>query len=1129
MFEPSASVEGAKAVSAMTTADFLSALRARDVHCRAEAGRLCLNAPREALTADLQQELTRRKEEILSFLRSAENAVPPGRGLSVVPRGGDLPLSFAQERLWFLQRLDPESVVYNLQAGVSFPSGDLDIPALERTLTEIVRRHEPLRTRFEDREGRPVQLILPPAPVSLPVDDLSSLAETERAAEAARRATEEVRRPFDIERGPLLRVRLLRFASSRHRLLLTQHHLVTDGWSIALLVEEVLNVYAAFSAGRPSPLAEPRFQYADFASWQREWLSGEVLERQLSYWKERLRGAPPALELPTDRPRPPVETFRGANLDFELPKELAEVVIRRSRAEGVTVFMTLLAAFKALLARHTGVEDIVVGTANGNRMLLETEPMLGMFVNSLVLRTDLSGDPTVRELLDRVRRTVLEAHAHGDLPFEKLVEELKPERDLSRSPLFQVLFVMQNTPLEALVGKEPSGVIGDRGTAAFDLSFYLTQTERGFSGTIEYNTDLFDASTAASLRDRYALLLEGVAADAKRRLSEIPFPPEEERRALATGSETPAPVPARPLHEQFEAQAGRRPASVAVSCGKESFTYAELRRRAERLAARLQKRGVGPGALVGLHAGRSASLAVGLMGILKAGAGYVPLDPAFPPDRLRVMLADARPAAILTEEGLRDRLPASGAALLSLDGPEDDGSLSAVRAADEDLAYVIFTSGSTGRPKGVGVTHRALRNVVASMEREVELADDDVLVAVTTLGFDIATLEMLLPLLAGARVEIANHETASDPRALAQLLDAVGATALQATPATWRMLVEAGWGGRPGLKAISGGEALTPDLARALRERCGTVWNMYGPTETTIYSIVHRVGEVGASVPIGRPVANTRVYLLDRHLQPVPVGVRGELCIGGVGLARGYLERPDLTAERFLPDPFATEPGSRLYRTGDLGRARADGAFEYLGRLDDQLKLRGFRIEPGEIEAALREHEAVQSAVVVGRGRGDDRQLVAYVVFGTGLQPTVTELRQHLKRTLPAHLVPSSFLTLDSLPRTPSGKVDRRALADLVGTRTDSAAPRVEPRTPMEHLVAAAWQEALGIERLSIYDNFFDVGGHSLLSMRVLARLERTIGVRLGPRELIFQTLEQFAALCEERRRVRDEAAEGAA
>jgi amino acid adenylation domain-containing protein len=1110
--------EGARRVAVRPpTAELLSALRARDVKVWLQGDRLRLSAPPDALTAEMQAELTRRKSEIVDYLRAATVSpeIPP---LLPAPRDQDLPLSFAQERLWFLQKLDPESVVYNLQADVPL-LGPLDLSALERALFELVRRHEPLRTCFEEREGRPVQVILAPSPVEVPLNDLTSLGEAERRREAERLATEEVRRPFDLQHGPVFRVRLLRLTPVEHHLLVTQHHVVTDGWSIALLVEEVLALYGAFAAGRPSPLPEPRLQYADFARWQREWLQGEVLERQLSFWRERLRGAPLMLELPTDRPRPPVESFRGANLTFELPRDLCGGLHALSRAEGVTLFMTLLAAFKVLLARHSGQEDVVVGTANGNRSLLETERMLGFFVNSIVLRTDLSGDPTVRELLALVRKTTLEAQAHGDLPFEKLVEELKPERDLSRSPVFQVLFVMQNTPLEALARKGGEGVIGERGTAAFDLSLYLMETEQGLTGTLEYSTDLFDLATIRRLQDHYRRLLEGMVADPGQRLSEMPFLSEEERRLLASWNETSESLPTASLPEMFESRAASTPEAVAVVSAGESLTYAELDRRASRLAARLGALGVRPGTLVGVFLERSTSMPVGLLGILKSGGGYVPLDADYPRERLAHMLAESRPAVVLTQRDLLDRLPTSDAARLCVDDPlEEDGAARfSIRPADGDLAYVIFTSGSTGRPKGVGVTHAALRNVVASVRRLVGLSEGDTLLAVTTLCFDIASLEMLLPVVGGGRVVVARREDVADPRALARLLETNEATVMQATPATWRMLLDASWPGAPRLKVMCGGEALTAELARALRTRCGALWNMYGPTETAIYSVVHRVEEVEATVPIGRPVANTRIHLLDRNLQPVPVGVVGELCIGGVGVARGYLGRPDLTAERFVPDPLSDEPGTRLYRTGDRARWRGDGSLECLGRVDDQVKLRGFRIEPGEIEAALLGHEAIRFAVVQAReSDAADRQLVAYVVLGEGQEPTVTQLRAFLRQTLPAYMIPSSFVTLDSLPLTSTGKVDRRALAALVSSRRQ-AAPAVEPRTPMERLVAEAWGEALGIDRLSVHDNFFDLGGHSLLSLHVLARVERELGLRLNPRELIFQTLEQFAAVCEAR------------
>jgi amino acid adenylation domain-containing protein len=1060
------------------------------------------------------------------YLRGGDGGAAGLPPLRAAPRDHPLPLSFAQERLWYLQKLDPEGAAYNLQANLRF-TGAFDRGVLQRALVELVRRHEPLRTRFEDREGRPVQVIdPPPAEVPLPVHDLGGLPPAERAREAQRVANAEARRPFDLERAPSFRARLLALGPDAHELLVTQHHLITDGWSIALLVEDLLALHGALARGAPVPPPASALQYADFASWQRQWLDGEALERQLAYWRQRLRGAPPALELPTDRPRPPVQTSRGATLAFRLPKDVADAVRATSRAEGVSPFMTLLAAFKAVLARHCGQDDILVGTANGNRPLVETERVLGLFVNTLVLRTDLGGNPTFRELLGRVRRGVLDAYAHGELPFEKLVEDLRPPRDLSRSPIFQVLFVIQNTPLEALNRDGQKGVIGERGTAGYDLSVYLIETADGYAGSLEYSTDLFDEGTIARLAGHFRTLLEAAVRAPGTRVRALPMLEERERDLAVRGwnQTPPAAVPEPLLHRAIAAQAARTPDRVAVACGPEALTYREVEARANQLARRLRALGVRAEDRVGIALERSAGMVVALLGTLKAGAAYVPLDPGFPAARLALMAEDAGLRALVTQESLREEVPQAGAAVLSLDGDrealaaESDQPLSGPDPGPDALAYILYTSGSTGRPKGVQVPHRALTTFLAATGERPGLGPDDALLAVTTLSFDIAGLELYLPLLRGARVEIATREEATDGGLLLARLQACGATVMQATPATWRLLVEAGWGGGT-LKVLCGGEALPGDLAAELLRRGSSVWNMYGPTETTIWSAVHRVEAAEPVVPLGQPIAQTRLFVLDRYLEPLPPGADGELYIGGAGVARGYWNRPDLTAERFLPDPFAEEPGARMYRTGDRVRRRPDGTVDFLGRLDTQVKVRGFRIEVAEVEAELRRLPGVRQAVVVTRSHGGgDSSLAAYVVFGAGVEPTVTEMRTHLKRALPPYMVPSSFVALDALPLTPNGKVDRRALAALDGPPSHEPRGVVAPRTGTERLVAEVWQEMLGVATVSVHDNFFDLGGHSLLSMRALARLEKALGLRLNPREMVFQTLEQFAAMCDGRR-----------
>ncbi|HEY2940845.1 MAG TPA: amino acid adenylation domain-containing protein, partial [Vicinamibacteria bacterium] len=947
----------------------------------------------------------------------------------------------------------------------------------------------------------------------------------DRAAALRRLMAEEARLPFDLARGHLFRARLLRLADEDHVLLATLHHIVADGWSLGVLVRELGALYTAFSRNEPSPLPHLPVQYADFAQWQRQWLSGERLQRQLAYWREKLAGLP-TLNLPLDRPRPPLQTFRGAMHHFRIPGDVAARVRELARREKATIFMALMTAFQTLLHRYSDQEDVAVGTPVAGRTRTELEGLIGLFANTLVFRTDLGGDPSFREALARVRENALEAYAHQEMPFERLVGELRPERNLSAHPLFQVMFVLQNAPAAPvrLPGLGLGSVGVETGTSRFDLTLFVTDGADGFSGTFEYNTDLFDRETVERLSAHFGMLLEGAIEAPDRRISELPLLTSPERtRMIGEWNDTARDVPPEAcLHGLIEAQVARSPDRIAVSFEGESLSYRALDKRANQLAHRLRKLGIGPEVLVGIYLERSLDMVVALLATLKAGGAYLPLDPAYPQDRLAFMAADAGIHVLMTQASLLDMLPRGGAEVLCLDSERESLARESETALPElvsgdNLAYVLYTSGSTGRPKGVQIPHGAVVNFLTAMTEQPGLGPEDVLLSVTTLSFDIAGLELYLPLVMGARVELVGRETAADGRQLRERLDRSGTTVMQATPATWRLLLEAGWNGEAPLKVLCGGEALPGDLAAELLRRGASVWNLYGPTETTIWSALHRVVAAEPVAPLGRPIANTEMYVLDGRGQPVPVGVPGELFIGGAGVARGYRNRADLTAERFVPNPFASAPGARLYRTGDLVRYRPDGTIDFLGRLDNQMKVRGFRIELGEIEAALMDHEAVASAAVVARKNGaGDRQLSAHVVFGRGRDATVTELRADLKKKLPAHMIPSSFLVLDALPMTPNGKVDRKALARLED-RQDERVPARGPRTATERLVAEAWREALGLARVSVQDNFFDIGGHSLLSMRVLARLEKSLGLRLNPREMIFQTLEQFAAMCEER------------
>jgi amino acid adenylation domain-containing protein len=1052
-------------------------------------------------------ELAAQVEELRQ--EASGTALPPLRARE---RPAALALSFAQERLWVLEQIEGLGTAYNIPVVIGLHGG-LEIAALEQSLAEVVRRHEVLRTRFGRVDGAPVQVIEPALGLRLAVEDLSGVAARRRPAAARRRLAAIVGTPFDLERGPLLRAVLLRLSAQEHVAIVVMHHIVSDGWSLGILLREIATLYGALVAGRPSPLPELAVQYADYALWQREWLSGAALARQVGYWKERLAGAPAAIDLPCDRPRPAVQSFRGGVRRFALSALATRRLGELARGERATLFMVLLAAFQVVLSRWSGQQDIIVGTPIAGRTQRQSEELIGLFVNMLALRTDLSGDPTFRGLLGRVKEVSLGAYAHQEVPFEKLVAELQPVRDLSRQPLFQVLFALQNVPRERLElpGLTLRRMAGEHVTAKFDLSLHMVETQAELRGAVEYAADLFDGGTIDRLVGHLTTLLEGIAADADLRLSALPLLGEAERhRLLVEWNDTAAGYPSQQcLHDLFAAQAARTPDAVAVIYEERHLSYGELDRRANQLAHHLRSLGVGPEVIVGLCVERSLDMVVGLLGILKAGGAYLPLDPSYPPERLAYMLADAHAAVLIIHQETRQRAAAGAARLIDLDAEREDIAHQPVEpvpsgVAAANPAYVIYTSGSTGKPKGVMVAHRAVVNVLMSMRRMPGLGSGDIMAAVTPLSFDIAGLEIYLPLITGARLIVLPRAVTADGAALRAGLEGGAITVMQATPATWRMVLEAGWQPQRGLKALCGGEALPVDLAAALTAGVSELWNLYGPTETTIWSTASRV-EAGKPIRIGRPIANTQLYVLDDGLLPVPIGVTGELYIGGAGLARGYLGRPALTAERFVPSPLSV--GERLYRTGDLARWRADGELEFLGRLDHQVKLRGYRIELGEIEAELRGHGSVKDAVVVARqGAAGDKRLVGYVVGrGDGVGPDAEALRSHVKQSLPDYMVPSAFVVIDALPLTPNGKVDRKALPAPEGGAGIVRAAYVAPRTPSEEVLAGIWAPLLELDKVGVNDNFFELGGHSLLAMRVTARLREAFGIEL-PLRAVFET-----------------------
>ncbi len=921
---------------------------------------------------------------IEALIRGGESLPKPP--ITRVSRDQDLPLSFAQERLWFLHQLDPDSAAYHVLRPLRI-TGPLDVELMERTLTEVMRRHEVYRTVYPAPFGRAVQFIQPAQPVRLPPVDLRHIPESKREEHAQRLINAEGLKCFDLEKGPLWRLLLIRLSDHEHILMLTEHHMVHDGWTEGALVRDFLALYAAFSDGKPSPLSELPIQYADFAHWQRQWLQGETLEVLLNHWKEHLAGAPPRLALPTDRPRPAVQSFRGALKHISFSPELTAKINELNRREGVTMFMTLLAAFKTLLHRYSRQDDIVVGTSIANRKWIEIEKLTGFFVNTLPLRTGFSGNPSFSELLKRVRDASLVAYAHQDLPFEKLVEELQPGRDLNHQAVFQVMFILQNAPLTRL---ELPGLTVElmqvhNKTSKFDLLLSMMEQEGELHAALEYSTDLFDDTTIDRMLRHFKTLLEGVVEQLDTPVSELPLlTPEERREVLYDWNSSFAPLPTENcVHELFETSVARFPNNIAARFENESLTYEELNGRANQLARYLIKRGAGPGALVSICVERSLDMLVAVLGVLKSGAAYLPLDPGHPSQRTCDILADAGVSLHLTHRNLKAETVEPLVKRIYLDAglisQESNTNLS-LNTSQSSLAYVIYTSGSTGKPKGVLIPHHAVTNFLRSMSIEPGMTEADVLYAVTTLSFDIAGLELLLPLTVGGSVVIADRETVADGLMLRQQLARHQPTIMQATPATWRLLIEAGWEGSDRLKILCGGEALPAELARELNKRGRELWNMYGPTETTIWSTIDKIDFSEAKITLGRPIANTQVYLLDSNLEPVPVGVPGDLYIGGDGLAYGYHNRPDLTAERFIPDPFTESPGARLYNTGDLARYLPDGRVEYCERLDHQVKIRGFRIELGEIESVLRQHpDVAEAAVSVRVDSKGEKSLASYV------------------------------------------------------------------------------------------------------------------------------------------------------
>ncbi|RMD89983.1 MAG: amino acid adenylation domain-containing protein [Calditrichaeota bacterium] len=1069
------------------------------------------------MTKKQNLELSEKKRQLLETLLKAEGLNSPSKSTITKRKDSDrAPLSFAQERLWFLHQLVPESPVYNIPAGVRL-HGQLNIEILEKSLNEIVRRHEILRTTFVRTEKGPVQIINPKLTLKVSVIDLLKMNEAEREAQALKLANIEAQKPFDLAKGPLLRATIFHIHDEDYIFLITMHHIISEVWSLTILFKELEVLYEAYLKGQKSPLPELSIQYADFASWQRQWFRGEVLEKELEYWKEQLGGEVPILQLPTDYPRPAVQTFNGAWQSHILPKSLMNGLRNLSQKENTTLFMTLLAAYATLLYRYTGQEDIIIGSPVAGRNWAETEDLIGFFVNTLALRVDLSEDPGFRELLGRVREMALAAYSHQDLPFEKLIEELSPERDISYTPLFQVMFTLQNSPVPTLklYGMSPglpmSSAEIHNGATKTDLALIVEETSEGLVAAFEYNTDLFEKATIDRMLNHFHNLLESILANPDQNLSSLKImSPSEVKNIIQGWNETRTDYPAEKcIHELFREQVNKHPDSIAIIYGDEKLTYRELDQRANRLGNYLQKMKIKPEDFVAISMEPSVDMVVAILGILKAGGAYVPLDPTYPAERNIYMLKDTGASIIISQQSLIEKLPVGRAKIICLDTEwkqiEQESTENPVnQVTPNNLAYVMYTSGSTGHPKGICVPHKAVVRLVCNTDY-INLKSSDRIAQASNASFDAVTFEIWGALLNGATLVGMGRDIVLSPREFASNLHKYKITTLFLTTALFNemaKIVPDAFGSLHHL--LFGGEAVdTQRVAQVKQENPPErLLHVYGPTENTTFSTWYEVKEVPdckRTVPIGRAIANSEIYVLDQKLNPVPVGVVGELYVGGDGLARNYLNQPALTAEKFLPHPFGKIPGSRLYRTGDLVRWRSDGNLEFIGRVDHQVKLRGFRIELTEIESVLRQHPAISENVVLLREdqRGEKR-LVAYIVFKKGEKCTINVLRNFLKDKLPEYMIPSAYVFLEKFPLTPNGKVDRKSLPVPEGVRPALKEAYIAPRTELERIIAEVWKEVFQVDRVGLNDNFFDLGGHSLLLTQVHSKLQYIFNTKIS-------------------------------
>ncbi|MEM1393821.1 MAG: amino acid adenylation domain-containing protein [Cyanobacteria bacterium P01_H01_bin.150] len=1096
--------------------EFLLDISSLDIKIKIDGDRLYCNAPEGQVTPELRVELQERKTEILEFLHNNTNFVSSLTYSPIVPvpRDTNLPLSFAQQRLWFVNQLEPNSTAYNFPFSLHI-SGALNVAALEQSFNKIVQRHETLRTTFRSVNGHPNQVINPTFTLKLSIVDLQEYSTKKQKAEVLRLAIKENQLLFNLTQGPLLRANLLHLSEQQYVLLLTMHHLVFDGWSIGLFIKEVIAHYNAFCKGKPSPFSDLPIQYVDFAVWQRQWLQGEVLKYQIYYWRKQLEDAPRVLDLPTDYPRPAIRTFQGATYSFELSQKLSVALNTLSQQQKSTLFMTLLASFQILLWRYTGSEDIVVGSPIANRNRDEIKELIGFFLNILVLRTNLTANPSFEELLFRVREMTLGAYAHEDLPFELLLDELQPQRSLSYTPLFQVAFVLQNAPISTfeLPGLTLKSLKVPNVNADFDLSLDIAETEEKIYCKLHYNANLFEAATIKRMAGHFHNLLKEITSNPKLRLSELRLLTESEQHQLLEEWNNTQVDYAQDkcIHELFEAQVEKTPLSVAVVFEDQQLTYLELNSKANQLAHHLRSLGVKPEVLVGICVERSLDMVIGLLAILKAGGAYVPLDPNYPQERLAYMLEDSQPSLLLTQQYLLESLPSHQAQVICIDSEweqivSESTENPASNTTIDNLAYIIYTSGSTGKPKGAMLPHRAICNHMFWMQSKFPLTQTDKVLQKTPFSFDASVWEFYAPLLVGAQLIMAQPRGHQDSDYLVQTIIKQHITIVQLVPSLLQILLaHDGIENCQSIKRVfCGGEPIPIVLREYFFAKLNAqLHNLYGPTETCI-DVISWTCNRGINqqvVPIGRPIDNIQIYLLDKYLNPVPIGVTGEVYIGGVGVARCYLNRPDLSAEKFIPNPFSTE-ATRLYKTGDLARYLPSGDIEYIGRIDNQVKVRGFRIELGEIEAVVSEHPAVREAVVLVREDSlDFQRIVAYVVPQKEQTLVISELRSFLESKLPNYMLPAAFVTLEALPLTPNGKVDRKALSARELTQVSSS-NIVPASTPIENLLAGIWAEVLGIEKVGINNNFFELGGHSLIATRVISQIRQVFQLELPLRSL---------------------------